>query len=207
MPHAAEHIVIKKENNMSRSRKLSFTYNAPVTLTFALISFGVLVAGWITGGKSTQLFFEVYRSKISVAWFIRLFGHVLGHSSLSHYASNMTLFLLLGPVLEDKYGGATMVEAFGLVAIISGLVNIIFFPGTALLGASGLVFMMIILVSASDLRAGEIPITMILIMIIYLGSELWSMVTTHDNISQLTHIIGGLCGAIFGGLLNSRSGD
>jgi len=119
----------------------------------------------------------------------------------------MTLFLLLGPVLEDKYGGATMVEAFGLVAIISGLVNIIFFPGTALLGASGLVFMMIILVSASDLRAGEIPITMILIMIIYLGSELWSMVTTHDNISQLTHIIGGLCGAIFGGLLNSRSGD
>ena len=192
---------------MSKNKKLSFTYNAPVTLTFAILSFIVLVVGWITNGKSTQLCFEVYRSKISVLWFVRLFGHVLGHSSLSHYAGNMTLFLLLGPVLEEKYGGTTLVEAFGIVAVISGLVNIIFFPGTALLGASGLVFMMIILVSASDLRHGEIPITMILIMIIYLGSELWNMVSTHDSISQLTHIIGGLCGAIIGGLLNSRGSE
>lgn len=185
-------------------RKLAFTYNAPVTLTFALISFIVLVVGWLTLGKSTTLFFEVYRSKLGVAWFIRLFGHVLGHSSLAHYASNMTLFLLLGPVLEEKYGGATLVEAFAIVAVISGLVNIIFFPGTALLGASGLVFMMIILVSASDLRAGEIPISMILVIVIYLGSEVWSMISATDNVSQLTHIIGGLCGALFGGLLNSR---
>ena len=188
---------------MAREKKLSFTYNAPVTLTFALISIIVLIVSWITHGKSTRLFFEVYRSKISIAWFVRLFGHVLGHSSLAHYAGNMTLFLLLGPVLEEKYGGLTLVEAFGLVAVISGLINIVFFPGTALLGASGLVFMMIILVSASDLRRGEIPITMILVIIIYMGSELWEMITVRDNISQLTHIIGGLCGAIFGLVLNS----
>ena len=189
---------------MADGRKLAFTYNAPVTLTFALVSFIVLVVGMITKGKSTRLFFEVYRSKISVAWFIRLFGHVLGHSSLAHYASNMTLFLLLGPVLEEKYGGSTLLEAFGIVAVISGLVNIIFFPGVALLGASGIVFMMIILVSATDLRRGEIPISMILVMVIYLGAEVWSMVTRHDNISQLTHIIGGLCGAGIGQILNSR---
>ena len=42
--------------------------------------------------------------------------------------------------------------------------NILFFS-TGLLGASGLVFMMIILVSASDLKRGEIPITMILAML------------------------------------------
>ena len=189
---------------MADRRKLAFTYNASVTFTFALVSFIVLVIGMVTKGKSTRLFFEVYRSKISVAWFIRLFGHVLGHSSLAHYASNMTLFLLLGPVLEEKYGGGTLLEAIGIVAVISGLVNILFFPHVALLGASGVVFMMIVLVSASDLRHGEIPITMILVIVIYLGSEVWSMVTVHDNISQLTHIIGGLCGAVFGGLLNSR---
>ncbi|MBQ4289392.1 MAG: rhomboid family intramembrane serine protease, partial [Clostridia bacterium] len=134
------------------NRKLAFTYNAPVTLTFALVSFIVLVIGWVTHGKSTDLLFKVYRSPISVAWFIRLFGHVLGHSNLSHYAANMTLFLLLGPVLEEKYGGSTLLEAFGIVAVFSGLVNILFFPHIALLGASGIVFMMIVLVSASDLR-------------------------------------------------------
>jgi len=188
---------------MAKERRLAFTYNAPVTLTFALISFIVLVLGWITGGKSTALCFEVYRSPLSFFWFVRLFGHVLGHASLAHYAGNMTLFLLLGPVLEEKYGHGTLIEAFCIVAVVSGLVNIIFF-NTALLGASGIVFMMIILVSASDLRRGEIPITMILVMIIYLGSELWTMITSHDNVSQLTHIIGGLCGALIGALINSR---
>ena len=185
-------------------KKLSFTYNAPVTLTFALVSLIVLVVGWITKGKSTQMFFEVYRSKISVPFFIRLFGHVLGHADLSHYASNMTLFLLLGPVLEEKYKGSTLIEAFGLVALISGLVQIIIFPHTALLGASGLVFMMIILVSAGDLKKGEIPISLILVMIIYLGSEFVTMIAVKDSVSQLTHLIGGLCGAVFGGMLNSK---
>ena len=183
--------------------KLACTYNAPVTLTFAFLSVAVLLMGYFTNGRTTIKFFEVYRSKIDPFWFIRLFGHVLGHSSVGHYSGNMMMFLLLGPILEERYGGATLLEAFGIVAVISGLVNIIFFPGTALLGASGLVFMMIVLVSASDLKKGEVPITMILVICIYLGSEVVSMITSHDNISQLTHIIGGICGAVFGAVLNN----
>ena len=85
-----------------------------------------------------------------------------------------------------------------MIAAAAMAINIIFFPDTALLGASGVVFMMIILVSATDMKKGEIPITMILIMVIYLGSEIWNMVTVKDNISQLTHIVGGLCGGFFG---------
>ena len=111
--------------------------------------------------------------------------------------------MILREWLEERYGGATLLEAFGIVAVISGLVNIIFFPGTALLGASGLVVMMIVLVSASDLKKGEVPITMILVICIYLGSEIVSMITSHDNVSQLTHIIGGICGAVFGVVLNN----
>ena len=90
------------------------------------------IAADFTNGRTTIKFFEVYRSKIDPFWFIRLFGHVLGHSSVGHYSGNMMMFLLLGPILDERYGGATLVEAFGIVAVISGLVNIIFFPGTAL---------------------------------------------------------------------------
>ena len=61
-------------------RKLVFSYNAPVTLTFALVALIVLIIGKITAGASTKLLFEVYRSKISFFAVIRLFGHVLGHS-------------------------------------------------------------------------------------------------------------------------------
>ena len=190
---------------MAGKKQLACTYNAPVTLTFAFLSVAVLLMGYFTNGRTTIAFFEVYRSKITFAWFIRLFGHVLGHSSVSHYASNMMMFLLLGPILEEKYGGLNLLEAIAVVAFVSGLFNIIFFPGVALLGASGVVFMMIVLVSASDLRAGEIPITMILVIIIYLGSEILTMITVRDNVSQITHIIGGICGAIFGVILNTAS--
>ena len=62
-------------SNSSSKGKISFTYNAPATLTFAFVSLVVLLVGYLTGGKSTELFFEVYRSKLSVGFFIRLFGH------------------------------------------------------------------------------------------------------------------------------------
>ena len=39
---------------------------------------------------------------------------------------------------------------------------------------------------------------MILVVIFYLGGELLDGLTTSDNVSQLTHIVGGLCGLIFG---------
>ncbi len=184
-------------------RKLVFSYNAPVTLTFALISLIVLFIGHLTGGRSTTLLFSVYRSKIDFFAVIRVFGHVLGHQNFEHYSGNMMLFLLLGPVLESRYGSSTFLEAIGITALVSGIVNIIFFPGVALLGASGIVFMMIVLVSAVDLKKGEIPITMILIILLYLGTEIWNMITVKDNVSQLTHVVGGICGAAFGGLLST----
>ncbi len=190
---------------MAEGRKrLAFTYNAPVTLTFALIALIALGVNYFTNGESNVLLFMVYRCKLSFLAVVRMFGHVLGHSSLAHYTGNMMLFLLLGPVLEEKYGSKCLLGMILIVAFVSGLVNIVFFPDTALLGASGVVFMMIILVSATDMRKGEIPITMVLIIILYLGTEIWNMVTVKDNISQLTHIVGGACGCVFGFTYQSR---
>ena len=73
----------------------------------------------------------------------------------------------------------------------------LFFPGTALMGASGIVFMMIIISSLGGMRGG-IPITLILVFVIYIGGEIYNGITTNDNISQITHIVGGIIGAIMG---------
>jgi len=48
------------------------------------------------------------------------------------------------------------------------------------------------------MRDGCIPITLILVLILYLGSEIVDGVMLKDNVSQLTHIIGGVCGAVLG---------
>ena len=68
----------------------------------------------------------------------------------------------------------------------------------ALLGASGIVFMCILLSSLSGMHGGAIPLTLILVAVFYLGGEWIDAVTVQDNVSHLTHIVGGLCGAILG---------
>lgn len=180
-------------------RKCKIQYNSPVILTFALVSFIVLALGWATNGRSTALLFSVYRAPLTdPLTYIRLFGHVLGHGGYTHYIGNMLLLLVVGPPLEEKYGSRNLLSAIGVTALISGIVQMAFFPGTALLGASGIVFMMIVLSSLAGMRGDGIPLTLILVLALYLGREVVAALTQQDNISQLTHIIGGLCGAVIG---------
>jgi len=174
-------------------------YNAPTTLNFALVSFVVLILHFATRGTSTTKLFCVYRSPWNdILTYPRFFTHVLGHSSFAHYSGNITMMLVLGPSLEERYGSRTILVAMVLTAFISGLLQFIFFPGTALLGASGIVFMMILMASLGGMRSGGIPLTLILVFAIYVGQEIVSAVTAVDNISHLTHIIGGICGAVIG---------
>ena len=158
----------------------------------------LLADGW-TDGWSTMNLFCVYRS----SWrdplgYIRLFGHVLGHADFDHFLGNMLLLLVIGPPLEEKYGSRPLFWAICLTALVSGMVHFLFFPGTALLGASGIVFMMIAMSSLAGMKDGSIPITLILVLTLYIGGEIIDGFVLQDNVSQITHIIGGICGALLG---------
>ena len=180
-------------------KKIVIRFNAPVILTFALLSLLALLLGNWTGGTATTQFFSVYRSSLAdPLTYVRFFGHVLGHTGYEHYMGNMLLLLLVGPGLEEKYGSGTMVWMIALTALVTGLVHFIFFPHSALLGASGVVFMMIVLSSFTAARRGEIPVTLILVVIFYLGGEIMDGLFKQDTVSQIAHIVGGLCGLVFG---------
>lgn len=173
-------------------------YNAPVILTFTLISFAVLVLGYITNNRSTETFFMVYRSSLANSLFyLRLFTHILGHANLEHFVGNFTVILLVGPMLEEKYGSRKLLVMITLTALITGLINVIFFS-SALLGASGVAFMFILLSSFANSTEGTIPLTLILVGVIYLGNEIISGMTVNDSVSQLAHIVGGICGCGLG---------
>ncbi len=188
-----------------KKRQLVIHYNAPVVLSFAFLSLIVLGLGFLTGGATTAKFFSVYRSSFSdPLTYARLFGHVLGHADYSHYIGNIMLMLVIGTTLEDKYGSRKLLFCILVTALVSGLVQVFFFPATALLGASGIVFMMIVLSSLSGMKNGSIPLTLILVVILYLGGELWDAVTVRDSVSQLTHIVGGTCGAVLGLIMGRR---
>ena len=71
-------------------RPLRLQYNAPVVLTFSLLSLGALLLEMLTGGGSTRLLFCVYRSPLTdPLTYVRLFGHVLGHAGYGHFISNI----------------------------------------------------------------------------------------------------------------------
>ncbi len=187
-------------------RKLQ--YNSPVVLTFAFVSLAVLCLGKITNGATDRLLFSVYRSPLAdPLTFLRLFLHVLGHGNTAHYMNNMLLLLVVGPPLEEKYGSKALLWSILAAAAASGAAQWAFFPGTAILGASGVVFMMIVLSSFAGMKADRIPVTLLFVLLFYLGKEVLDGLFTSDNISQLSHIIGGGCGAILGFLLSGKPAD
>jgi membrane associated rhomboid family serine protease len=175
-------------------------YNAPVTLSFAIIATLVLVINQASGGSLTATFFSIpgkgafsFTNPINI---LRLFSHIAGHSSWNHLMNNFAFILLLGPILEEKYGSGNLLIMVLLTALITGLINVMFFT-TGLLGASGVVFMMILLISFTNIRQGEIPLTFILILALYLTREILGTFE-QNTISEVAHIAGGICGSLFG---------
>ena len=184
---------------------LRISFNSPVVLSFTLICLAAYLLNCLTNGKSNLLLFEVYRSPLTnPLTYVRMFTHVLGHASWSHLIINMTLLLVIGPLLEEKYGSADLLIVTVTTAFVTGIVHFIFFPGTALLGASGVVFAYILLSSFACIKDGSIPLTFILVTILYIGGQIVDGVFIKDNVSNLTHIIGGIIGAFFGYLSNVR---
>lgn len=173
-------------------------YNSPVILTFTLICLIVLGLGTITDGYTTAKLFCVYRSSLTDPLsYVRVFTHILGHSNFEHFFNNFLIILIVGPMLEEKYGSKMLLALIVITAFITGIVQVII-SENALLGASGIAFMLIILTSFTNVQGGKIPITMILIATMYLGKEIYYGIVYSDNISQITHIMGGICGIIIG---------
>ena len=186
-------------------KRIKVHYNSPVILTFTAVSLAALILDLITGGWSNRTLFSVYRAPLlnPLTW-LRLFTHVLGHSGYQHFIGNILLFLVVGPPMEEKYGSKRLLIAILITAAVTGAIEMLFFPHHALLGASGIVFMLIVLSSLSGMRDGEIPLTLILVAVLYLGQEVINMVTVKDDISQLGHVIGGVCGGAIGFAFRNR---
>ena len=189
-------------------KKISITYNAPTVLSFVLICAAVVIIGGLTGGSITNLLFVTYHSPLTnPLTYLRFFTHVFGHSGWEHFLGNATYLLLLGPMLEEKYGSKTLWVVIALTALATGLVNYIMFPNVALCGASGVVFAFIILASFTGFRNNEIPLTFILVAIIFIGQQVIEGLFVTDNISNMAHIVGGAVGAILGYVWNKKPGS
>lgn len=184
---------------------MKISFNAPFTLIFTLLAILASSLNVLTNGETAYHFFSVY-SPIGIDdpfSILRLFTHTLGHADWAHLTSNFSIILLIGPLVESSYGFFRLFLMTLVTAAVTGFLHIFLFD-SALMGASGIAFMLILLGSLTNTQRGSIPVTFILISLIYMGNELIS-IFQQDNISQLAHIIGGFCGAIFGFLMQKRT--
>ena len=195
----------KKKTDGIYIGKFKLSFNAPVILCFVLISLGALLLSYVSFGKIRDwLFMSYHAPKFSIMTIVRFFTHVLGHAGWDHFIGNMAYLLLLGPMLEEKYGSKKVLAVILVTAFVTAIINYLLFPNIAICGASGVVFAMILMTSFTSFKEGEIPLTFILVAIIYLGKEIFDGIFMQDDISNLSHILGGIVGGVFGYVLNIK---
>ena len=176
-------------------------YNAPTVLTFSFLC--VLVLFLSQTYISSLIYWFVVPGKDtfnagSINHWISILTHVLGHANWVHLIGNLMFILVIGPMLEENYSSTSLLIMIFITALVTGVLNVLFF-NSALLGASGVVFMMILLSSFTNFSKGEIPLTFIFVLILFMGEQiLRSLSSENTNISHFAHIIGGLCGSFFG---------
>ena len=56
----------------------------------------------------------------------------------------------------------------------------------------------------TSFRDGEIPITFILVAVIYIGQQVYDGIVVDDNVSNLSHVLGGVIGAVSGFVYNKE---
>jgi GlpG protein len=162
-----------------------------------------MVLNYASEGEAVRLLFSTYRAPLwSPLTWLRGVTYIFGHADLAHMVGNMSYLLLLGPMLEEKYGSERMALIIAITAIVTSMVNFVFFPSMALCGASGIVFAFILLSSFTSFKAGEIPVSFILVSLFFIGQQIVDGITVQDNISNMAHIVGGIIGGVVGYVLN-----
>lgn len=172
-------------------------YNSFITLTMFFISLVIVGINYITDGKANKYLFSTKRdSLLNPMTYIRLFTHILGHRDFRHFSNNYLKILILGPLIEEKYGSELFLLMILITAFITGIVNFIK-TDVPLRGASNISFMLTVLSAFVNLTSNQIPLTLILVIIFYVIDEIKDL-NKNDNIAHYGHLTGAICGGIFG---------
>jgi GlpG protein len=176
-----------------------FSYNSVVILSYFFICLIMLILNAISKNKINN-FLVIRRGSIfNPMNYVRLVLSGLCHSDWSHFRNNFLTILLIGPMLEEKYGSVHILQMIIMTSIISSLIYLILHNNSGAIGTSDNVFMMIVLCSVVNITSGKIPITLVLIFIFYIADEIIKQISgKKDNVSHDSHIVGAICGFIYG---------
>lgn len=187
--------------DLSKIDFMKLTFNSPVILSFSALCAIVYLFQAMGVGGNLFVLYPIWDFENPI-WYFRTFSHAVGHANMEHLMGNMAFILLIGPIVEEKYGSKNLIFMMFATALITGLFHLAF-SKAGLMGASGIVFMLILLVSLVNFKNKEIPLTFILVVLVFLGKEIIG-IFSDDNVAHSAHIVGGVVGAFFGFKLAGR---
>ena len=164
---------------------MKLTFNAPFTIVYTFVSCFVF-------------FILLENDLFENAFFLNggTLGYIAGHANFNHLAGNFMFILLLGPIVENHYGSKKLTLMVLLTALLTSAIHIVFWDHR-IIGASGIVFMLIILAALIPSKGKEIPFTFLIIIFLYIGKEIIGSFAD-DSVSHFAHITGGILGGIWG---------
>lgn len=131
--------------------------------------------------------------------FPNLLTHVFVHDgTMNHIKGNLVHILLVGPSAEHVYGSQAMLIVILLVAVTSAFAHIIF--GSVnhhQLGASGVVFCVILLNSLVAAVSGKIPLSFVITVCLWGVDEVYKFFFGNDHVSHHAHIAGAVVGTAY----------
>jgi GlpG protein len=176
---------------------MKITFQSKATLFIALMSLVGLIALKLANQEAKHIFvLDGNFNYGSWQWYLSTVFYVFGHANVEHFIGNMAILLLLGPIIELRYGYKQLLIMSGITAVVTGIFHTLLWDN-GLLGCSGIVFMYIVLVTLLNAKGKEIPFTFILVVLLYLGKEIYSSFQK-DEISHFAHLFGGAMGAFWG---------
>lgn len=191
---------------------LKFTFDAPVTLVFVLISLILsllnlfVFKGSLTKqilASPTNLSGSLPFLPSSIMSYFRLFSYVFGAKSISVLISNLILVLILGPAMEERYGSVVIGIMMIVSSIFSGVLNACF-ASESLEGSISIIFMFIFLNSFMSFSKKKVPVSFVAVFVLFVLSECLNK-NFNEIIGTLIAISGGLCGSLFAFLTSPKA--
>ena len=173
--------------------------DSPVTLCHFGAGFLVLLTKPIWATRiSRHLFSTASRGEIVSAvlhptkWrtllvtMFRVFSSSLGHSSWRHFQGNMSLLLLMGPGIEHRFGSVDTTVMVLVANAADQLYNFVFSPNVIGTGASGVVFMFMVMSAliAADDHERRVPIVFFLVVATRIPAEVTGLLDRKTNTSH-----------------------
>ncbi|MGN0728108.1 rhomboid family intramembrane serine protease [Treponema sp.] len=196
---------------MARKNSLRAVFDSPVILVFTAVSAAFFIFDAFSSINISGLLFECHGAKSdpafnfkSAADYARMIFYPLGFSGRPQFFMSMAFLLLLGPLLEERYGSLMLSLMLFITSLVGGVLTACLSP-FSIMGAGGIVFMLVILSVLQSFIKKQVPFSWIFVFILFISFELTAVPASENfpdflnkSVPVFIQLASGICGSLFG---------